>query len=166
VARARRWVWISAIDELTMADLDGRRTETRLGRRAAKSCAKHQHVTGHKDYRGRTRKRLLRVSRRARSTALWVARRSAVLARRLGLRRTAPAPVDCEPVKEPKLEGATKLAERGVGNEDETLEAGEEAAKEESAGTRGCADQHALFVSGMVSGRDTGGPVGETEPAE
>ena len=34
----------------------------------------------------RTRKRPLRVSRRARSTALWVALRSAVLARRLGLR--------------------------------------------------------------------------------
>jgi len=33
-----------------------------------------------------TRKRPLRVSRRWRSTALWVARRSAVLARRLALR--------------------------------------------------------------------------------
>lgn len=38
-----------------------------------------------------TRKRLLRVSRRWRSTALCVARRSAVLARRLGLRFAAAA---------------------------------------------------------------------------
>ena len=36
--------------------------------------------------RGLTKKRPLRVSRRARSTALWVALRSAVLARLLGLR--------------------------------------------------------------------------------
>ena len=37
----------------------------------------------------RTRNRPFRVSLRARSTALWVARRSAVLARRLGLRLAA-----------------------------------------------------------------------------
>ncbi len=36
--------------------------------------------------KGHTRKRPLRVSLRCRSTALWVARRSAVLARRLDLR--------------------------------------------------------------------------------
>ncbi len=36
--------------------------------------------------RGHTRKRPFRVSLRCRSTALWVARRSAVLARRLDLR--------------------------------------------------------------------------------
>lgn len=39
--------------------------------------------------RGHTKKRPFRVSRRARSTALWVARRSAVLARLLGLRLAA-----------------------------------------------------------------------------
>lgn len=127
MARARRWVWISAIDELTIADLDGRRTETRLGSRAARSCAMHQHVTGDSRPGRLTRKRLLRVSRRARSTALCVARRSAVLARRLGLRRTAPA-ADCGPGNEPNAEGAAepeKLADRGVGRDDETLDAGE-----------------------------------------
>lgn len=54
---------------LTIEDLEGRRIWVRFGRRAARS------------------KNLpFNVSRRCLSTALWVARRSAVLARRLGLR--------------------------------------------------------------------------------
>ena len=52
-----------------MEDLEGRRICARLGSKAARS-----------------RKRPLSVSRRWRSTALCVARRSAVLARLLGLR--------------------------------------------------------------------------------
>lgn len=47
------------------------------------------------DY-GLTRNRPLRVSRRWRSTALWVARRSAVLARRLGLRFEGAVEVEVE----------------------------------------------------------------------
>lgn len=58
-----------AIEELTIEDFEGRRICERLGSRAARS-----------------KKRLFRVSRRCLSTALCVARRSAVLARRLGLR--------------------------------------------------------------------------------
>jgi len=56
-----------AIDELTIEDLDGRRIWERFGKRAARS-----------------KKRLLRVSRRCLSTALWVALLSAVFARLLG----------------------------------------------------------------------------------
>jgi hypothetical protein len=65
----RRTWWKMAIDELAIADLDGRLTEARFGSRPARS-----------------RKRLLRVSRWARSITMCVARRSVVLARRFGLR--------------------------------------------------------------------------------
>ena len=78
------------MEELTMEDLEGRRIWERLGRRAARSYNVQEGISG-KNCCGmedlkRTRKRPLRVSRRARSTALWVALRSAVLARLLGLR--------------------------------------------------------------------------------
>ena len=46
-------------------------------------------LTGKRRRAERTRKRPFRVSLRALSTALWVARRSAVLARLLGLRFAA-----------------------------------------------------------------------------
>jgi hypothetical protein len=54
-----------AIEELTIALFEGRRTAAKLGSIAARS-----------------RNLPLRVSRLARSTALWVARRSAVFALR------------------------------------------------------------------------------------
>jgi hypothetical protein len=60
------------MDELTIADLDGRRTEVKLGRRAARS-----------------KNRPFKVSLRCRSTALCVARLSAVLALREVLRFSA-----------------------------------------------------------------------------
>lgn len=58
-----------AIELLTIEDLEGRRICERLGKRPARS-----------------RNRPFNVSRRALSTALWVALRSAVFARLLGLR--------------------------------------------------------------------------------
>jgi len=64
---------MSAIDEFTIADLEGRRTVARFGRSAARS------------------KNLpFKVSLLCLSTALCVALRSAVLARRLGLRFMLP----------------------------------------------------------------------------
>lgn len=76
------------MDELTMEDLEGRRIWDRFGRRAARSWGGNswEHMRRKKKKGGLTRKRPLRVSLRCRSTALWVALRSAVLARLLGLR--------------------------------------------------------------------------------
>lgn len=82
------------------------------------------------------------VSRRARSTALCVARRSAVFARRLGLRRTAPA-------------ADWKLPDSGVGSEP-SLDAGDPAAA--------ISADPAKSPHSPLSGIAIGGVVGDTEP--
>lgn len=93
-----------AMLELTMEDFEGRRIWERFGRREARS------------------KNLpLRVSLLCLSTALWVARRSAVFARRLGLRFMAADPLPAPPLDAPAAEvvGVALLLEEAVAFEEE-----------------------------------------------